>query len=604
MSNRTKLFKIILMLILVIIISNVIRFYPIIEYSDMASQFAGGYEYFLDYIKNTGHILERGEIIIYGIYSNMIYGQSSNPIFAILITIIELYVGDLSPILLKIVFYSMFALIFLVVVFLFSKNKKNKNPDIYLCGLIACFSLLGVPTFIIYMDSNAAIGWILITLSLYLFTKKADVRMQFLFLLLPCVLPLMYFTPSMLYLLLLFILMCYALIAETESRYRIFAIFSFIFYSIIWFIETSRIAGGRLDGVINLFLKIYLIYHNLVPLLVFLFCCIFVIMASIYFNRNSYIFKSLKTRCWNFVRGHNRLILGATLIFLIILASRYVDLLRESVFINSGGVGNTDISKYLINTSGKNKLRLAFNAFFVSLPVLYFIVYGNRKIISQNRSVLWTMIISLVPLSLLFYGWLGTLGLARLAEWGGLVSIISFSAMINSVDDLSRKLLSLIVIIACISSVNAYLNDENIPTLHLTTAEEHGSKWILLSINKDRCIFTDFRLAGSLVGNNHLRVTGANEAELGLSSFIEALNAIYYNNSSSAAIRSLNNIVLMNGQHVEYLFFSNQMERTVPGIKGYDYGCKPAPIGFERKFDDNYIRARVYDNGIAYVYQF
>ncbi|RLI95879.1 MAG: hypothetical protein DRO92_00810 [Candidatus Altiarchaeales archaeon] len=535
MRTKFNIIWFVLIFLIIISISSIVKFLPIIsKYSTAPAQFGGGTIYFINHIINTGHILKRGEIQTYGVYSNTIYGQVETPIFSIFHAI-RSKILDIPWKSRDLISHITFSIIFSITILLFFYRSEKIEISIITFITIVLFALFGTPQLISNMEGNAALGWIFIALGLYTYTRSEDSRMRLLLIIFSCTLPLMYYTPSMVYLLILVSLVVYKIVIKRD--YKQYLGFTLL-YLVVWLACSIYIATSRFHGTINVISSIHLLF-------------------------------------------------------------------REGLTGSLVGINEGDIIHYLISTSISNKIKLASNAFFVVIPVIYFLKIGHKRFTEKNRivDVLWAILISLLPMSFLLFVWLGIWGVMRLVEWGGLYSVIILSSMMSLIEIHHRRFLTFVVIAAIITSCYAYMTDENKPTGYITYSEEHAADWILNNIKRDNAVFTDFRLSADLVGNGHLRVTGINEVEQKLTSVISSLNDIYYNNKSDNAKMALNKIILSNNQKMDYLFFSKQMTEEIPGIKGYNYAFKPAPDDFTIKYDTSNFTNRIYDNGISFIYR-
>lgn len=523
----------ILCIVILFLLSPLIYSYPIHEYSTAPAQFNGGGSYFSDYLINTGHSLKHGDVVTFGVFSNTIYGQTESPATVIFGVIRNLIItsSDSSFWNYSILYYFFAALSFSLSILLFYRPTAEKSN--YAVLSIVLFTIFGVPYIIGNIGGNAGIGWTLILLILYTYTKRDSPNMRLILIILLISLPLIYYTPSSMLLLILSSLIIYNTLHKNyQASFQLT-----LLYFILWLSTSIYISIGRFSGTLNIFSRLPLI-------------------------------------------------------------------IKEGFVQSSAGVGSNEVIPYLITTSSSNKIMLLINAIFVVVPVVYFLLTGFKKFDKKDGilHVLWAYFLSLIPLTFLLFIWLGLWGVARLSEWGGVFSFLVFSATIGKIHKSQGKILTFLIAIAIITSIFAYVTDENKPTGYLTFEEEYSANWLIKHIYNDKSVFTDFRIAGYFVGNNHLRVTGVNNIDYPLNSSINYMEAIYYSNNETEAEKALDKIKLNNGQKMNYLLFSNQMTKNIPGIKLYDYAFRPAPSNFTEKYDTSSFTHRVYDNGKSMNY--
>jgi len=190
-----------LSLILLILVSTLIKYYPLpYNYSTMPGQFGGGLAFFEKFAIKEGRLLERGELGVYSIYSFSIYGQDENPGYALLRVIISL-VTDLE------IYTWNFAILFTIVTYVIYLSSillflKRKNTLMII--LCAFYSILAYPYITNGISANRGICWYLIILLIYILTNyydKINNKLKIIFIFLSFLLPIIYWTPSAFFLL-------------------------------------------------------------------------------------------------------------------------------------------------------------------------------------------------------------------------------------------------------------------------------------------------------------------------------------------------------------------------------------------------------------------
>jgi hypothetical protein len=249
-------------------------------------------------------------------------------------------------------------------------------------------------------------------------------------------------------------------------------------------------------------------------------------------------------------------------------------------------------SKYIVQTSLESKLRNLINGILVALPIVFLYLSKNRlKEFKETTLFILAGILALPCLAFLSFFWLGQFGLVRLQEYGSLISLIVVAFISPVLVDKEKTILAVIMILAIISSIFAYYNDESTNYRYITNQEEDGAKWIENNINNDSFIFTDHRLSGTLISNGFLRTNGISEFD---ENPTESIDQIYYAKDS----KNVSQIIRSYGAN--YLYFSKSMSDNSPGIMLYNYPIKPAPYGFYEVYNTDFNR--LYDNGQSYVY--
>ena len=257
---------------------------------------------------------------------------------------------------------------------------------------------------------------------------------------------------------------------------------------------------------------------------------------------------------------------------------------------------------YIASTSIENKIRIGIASFLGLTPILYFLFEGYKNFKrEQMAKVLFAFILS-VGLFAFFYALSGLSGYGRLPEYGGIASILIFSCLVGSnlIKKKHRIILISLAFLIIFSSCYAYVNDENSIITHLTHKESQGVEWIIFEIEDEKAIFTDQRIGGCIAAHGHSRVTGIYGEKT--SEVIQNLCEIYYDNDPAVAETALSNITLLNGQHMDYLFFSSQMSANLPGIAVTGVVYRGAPENFLIKYNLADFADLIYQNDEVNIY--
>ncbi len=255
--------------------------------------------------------------------------------------------------------------------------------------------------------------------------------------------------------------------------------------------------------------------------------------------------------------------------------------------------------EYLVETSFLNKIKIACNAFFVVLTPLLFIYWYPeiREKIQKLSQILLVYLIFCLPLLGIFsWVWLGSLGVPRLGEYGGLLSVIVFCILYKIMSKKKRYVLLIISVLVVSTSIFTSVTDENEGFSWITVNEDVSIIYLKNYLNTDDGIFTDHRLGGSLIGIGHLKTTGVAIQHNDLQNTIYDIQAIYYGNDPVSAKIRMKNIKLYNGQDIEYSFFSFELSKTIPGINLYETPVKAAPTDYLNKYLNSPIFNKIFSS--------
>ena len=260
------------------------------------------------------------------------------------------------------------------------------------------------------------------------------------------------------------------------------------------------------------------------------------------------------------------------------------------------------LQPYLISTSIFNKLKRLINAFFVCIPPAYFLLCGHKILENKEiKHVFFSYILALVPLTIMLGFWLGIWGIWRLAEWGGLLSLITVSALIGKTKAKWKNFVVLSVLMAVLTSSYAYLTDENSRADSIIYEENACINWIKENLIIESVIFTDMRLAGSLIYEGRFKITGLQEIRDMPELLVELYKKYFYEIDQINFNNDLDNFKI-HGENVDYFLFSKPMERESPGIRIYSYTLKPPKRGFINSYNDIKSVNSIYGNGKSIIY--
>ena len=456
-----------LIIILVILLSTIVRYLPIVEYSSQPVSYAGGNEFSLDYLLNTGHFLttsEANKITSNNAFSQGINEYSTYPLLPSLYATISLVLG-IEPftlhynIIISIVFLLPLIAIYFSIFNKFSNFNKNKNARILAVTMMALivllYSQLASPGAITQAGAQGHI-FMLFPIFLVFLADTKDIRIKFLSIFFVCIFLAVYNTAASFFL--LWLLMATFYLVSKKKQHAIIGVVTI--YVVAYLTYSIYVSAGRgttffqvFENFINIFME-----------------------GSLYFEPSSMALPS----------------------------------------------------EYLVNTSEFNKIKYVVDAVLVILPILYYITIGNKFIKQRplNNAPLISGIAALPVLAILLYLWLGGLSLGRLQEYGTVMSILIVCAILPIIKEKHMKVLATCLALAVIVSCVTYITDENTPYRRITINEQIGANWLINESLNDR-VFTDHRLSGTLIGNGLLNTTGVYEKDT-LNQTLHKLNSIYY----------------------------------------------------------------------------
>jgi hypothetical protein len=255
------------------------------------------------------------------------------------------------------------------------------------------------------------------------------------------------------------------------------------------------------------------------------------------------------------------------------------------------------------------KVPMATLAALVAIPVVVVILMGlfkpSRSVLGDRSvRVLVPWLLGLVPFAAALFFWSGFSGvLWKAGEFGSLFAVVALAALFAARLNHWAQLLLHLLVVTCIGlSVFLFNGYERHGPSHLTYAEQEAATWLAARATDNEAVFTDLRLAAPLITSNHLAVIGINDYEEP-ETVRRWLAAIYYGTDPVAASNALHQIALPPHGTLRYAMFSRRAENDLPGIKGYDYNFKGAPVGYT----DKLLRAPgftlLYDNGTVRIFE-
>lgn len=193
-------------------------------------------------------------------------------------------------------------------------------------------------------------------------------------------------------------------------------------------------------------------------------------------------------------------------------------------------------------------------------------------------------------------------GLLRATEYLAIFSFMAIPLCLKWNRTSLRRMTVIALVVAVALSLTIHVTSPTTPAQYLTPQENSAANWITSNRNEAVVVFTDFRLAGALVGSGYLKVIGISDIDLSASQVNRLLYDVYYSGDPCAAAAGLAGTTTYTGQSYDLLLVSQRMTDDFPAIKGYNYNFAPAPTGFTGTYDMILSLAKVYDDGQAQVF--
>lgn len=245
----------------------------------------------------------------------------------------------------------------------------------------------------------------------------------------------------------------------------------------------------------------------------------------------------------------------------------------------------------------------------VAVPVVTVLTLGAtgrlaRLTSDTSQRIIFPWVLGLVPFTVALFLWSGLTGiLLKAGEFGSVWALVALGALFASrVSGAGRGVLYILVGMSVGLSCLLYYRYEQQGASYLTYPEQQAATWLTKHISPHDAVFTDLRLAAPLIEANHLAVVGINDYDPPRLVRRQLL-AIYYGHAASAVWPALQTVPVPPHTRLRFLMFSARASRELPGIKGYDYNFRAAPVNFMSKFFHVTQLSLVYDNGTVRIFK-
>jgi hypothetical protein len=205
-------------------------------------------------------------------------------------------------------------------------------------------------------------------------------------------------------------------------------------------------------------------------------------------------------------------------------------------------------------------------------------------------------------MGIILFPWMGLVGvIQRIPSYFAFLFVLCFALVCAVTRD--KKHLKVIlalglvtVILTCYSIVSSqYFTNK--PSYN----EEAGGNWLMLHAPAAARIFTDFRVSANFTANGYAPII-INDAALPAARVNALLEAIYYNNDSSAAFDALKSLGVT-ANSGGYLFFSTRFADAYPALSGFDYTFHPASVNYLDKYERSNNTDVIYTNNDITIFK-
>lgn len=559
-SINTNFLNNILIIILIVILISIIRFIPATNYAVGPIHYDGPASFMFKYLLVHGKFPEKN-LPVFSLYSQGLNEVRAQPVLIILHVVFQLLTGLPSGDLFSQVHvvaelrYAVISMLLSIMVVSTALSITNSSSNLYLKNvtsfekiLITLFSISGSSVVLMYLSGwNAGFGFAFISLCVYILLllcrKTNDLRFKLLLLIFSSYLILLYHTAALVYGIVSIILLVYSFKNQKIKILRLYTTSYLItFTAYLLYVYVSFF--GTIMGGVKQFVTLLLLGQIKID----------VVNPRTPFEAFDPIYLGIYALS---------IIAGSSPLALFVLQDTLSKVLNS----------------FSLSYKGKTNL--------------------NQEILEKH--VFRILIISLVISFFVWFVYMGRIGLIhRGKEYTSYFSILTFSYLIGThIPKKLNILLKVSILIAIITSIYVYSGSVE-HRLHLTYSEKTSQEWLKEHIPPYKTIFTDLRLSANFVSDGYFKVIGPlDPPKVPDDILINRLNAIFYGNNSTKAIKTLKSITTKTGENFDYLFFSERF--TQIGIYGYDYLYKPAPFNFTIKYDQSELN-KVYYNGIVYIY--
>jgi len=256
--------------------------------------------------------------------------------------------------------------------------------------------------------------------------------------------------------------------------------------------------------------------------------------------------------------------------------------------------------RYILGGSRISFFACALSNLLACIPLFIFALRGYEDRDSKSYSLIIILILTLAIMSAGFYLWMGYYGVVqRIPYLAVLSSILAVALMVRtgfikerSSKNIKFKTIIVLSIVCAVVISNIFNVSSEYYEQKIEFTEAAGLTWLKENSLPEEIIFTDFRLAGSLIAHKNPTLFIDDNA-MPPERVNWLLENIYYNEGDP--IEALDQIKTNEGRTSDILLFSEKYTRY-PGIKGYDNIFQPASKDFFDPFMRNASINLIYRN--------
>lgn len=288
---------------------------------------------------------------------------------------------------------------------------------------------------------------------------------------------------------------------------------------------------------------------------------------------------------------------------LVETAGRATQDLGQLFGVQSLGSSRGELASYVGgSTSASTKVLLFLNGLFAALPVVISFGYVVKFREGRRDPVVIGWLVGLVGILGIFWSFNGSYSLDRIAEWGGLASLVMLACFAARRPQ-ARLWLAVCSLVACSCATVASLSSNQADLLWLNHGEAASGTWLATESPLEAGIFTDLRLAANPIARGHVKTGGLDDATLAPARVIDGFNAVYYRlGSETARWFCESNDLFDDRQPPNLVYFSSGMSEKIPAIRGWDFVFKPAPKSFLDSYAGLEDFSQTYANGSSVVF--
>ena len=267
----------------------------------------------------------------------------------------------------------------------------------------------------------------------------------------------------------------------------------------------------------------------------------------------------------------------------------YVMTLREALLLPGAMPAQAIWGRELTRIESIPHLSAHLNLALLGAFLIAFIYWWLRKKIEHSHYINLSIYLcfGLILISLLFFSWRGLKGVARISSYILIPFLLIFPLLLTK----NRKWIFIAALCIVITSLVAYIPGTVIHLGYLTNSEKNAVVWYTIHGEKEKIVFTDFRIGTAPIMLDFFTFTGITGHESRLN---EYLIGVYYGTNSFSAYKVLTKY------KASSILLSKEMMNH--GILGSQEAYKPLPQQALVKYSNSICFHKIYDNSKAWYY--